>query len=116
MAIKNFSDSIGSKLGDCKAKASHMGLYPLSRDGRTDKNPTPGGRMQNALTYYVVTLYWAQRGLQLENYRGGYRVIADVLLHSISPLRAHCGRQYCGLWPVGEGGGLETGMTQQRGV
>lgn len=103
---KKFSDGIGSKLGDCKAKASHMGLFPLSQDGGTDKNLTPGS-MQNVLTYYVVTSYWAQCVLQLESYRGGNRVIADVLLHSIFTLRTHCGRQYRGLWPVGVGEGSE---------
>lgn len=47
---KNFCDSIGSKFGDCKAKASHMGLCPLSHDGGTDKNLTSGSSMQNVLT------------------------------------------------------------------
>lgn len=64
---KKFSDSIGSKLEDCKAKASHMKLCPLSQDGGTDKNLTSGSSMQNVLTYYVVTSYWAQYVLQLES-------------------------------------------------
>lgn len=42
---KSFSDSIGSKLGDCKVKASHMGLCPSSQDEEADKNPAPGGSM-----------------------------------------------------------------------
>ncbi len=104
---KKFSDGIGSKLGDCKAKASHMGLCPLSQDGGTDKNLTSGS-MQNVLTYYVVTSYWAQYVLQLESCRVGNRVIADVILHSIFTSRTYCGRQYCGLWPMEVGEGLET--------
>lgn len=106
---KSFTDSIRSKLGDCKAKASHMGLNPSSPDGGTDKNLTPGSSMQNVLTYYVVASYWAQYVLKLESYRGGN--IADVLLHSIFTLRTRCGSQYCGLWPVG-GVGNRTDWTQ----
>lgn len=71
-----------------------MGLCPSSQDEGADKNLTPGGSMQNVLTYYVVTSYWAQYVLQLETDREGNVVIADVLLRSIFTLHTHCGRQY----------------------
>lgn len=98
---KSFTDSIGSKLGDCKAKASHMGLNPSSPDGGADKNLTPGSSMQNVLTYYVVASYWAQYVLKPESYRGGN--IADLLLHSIfTPLHSLWEPI---LWPLTRGRG-----------
>lgn len=96
---KGFSNSIGSKLGDCTAKTSHMRLNPWSPDRGTDKNPTPGGSMQNVLTCYVVASYWAQYVLLLERYGGGN--IADVLLLGIFTLCTRCGSQFCDLWPEG---------------
>lgn len=61
MAIKTLGDSIGSKLEDNKAKASHIGLCPLSQDGGTDKTLTPGSSMQNALTHLCRYLILGRR-------------------------------------------------------